>query len=278
MKTVPLIQGKDVEAAKLSARHVVDVHKGLTEFLRAGLTLPEIDSFVANMLHTLKCKSAFLKYRIPGQPPFPSHSCISVNDCVVHGTHVMSLAPLQPGDIISIDIGVLHHGWIGDAAWTWAIEHASDENLRLMQAGKESLAAGIAAMQVGRPLMDFAKACQGVAEKQYGFHLIRGLGGHGYGKTLHAPPFVSNVVPSHPSEWPDAWRIFEPGMLIAVEPMLSIGTSQIENKRGTWPIFSADHSISVHYEADVLTGEDGPIDLTDGLQELPNVVGLHSCC
>ncbi|MFT4592799.1 MAG: methionyl aminopeptidase [Phycisphaerales bacterium] len=273
MKTIPLLRGKEVEAAKKSAGHVVEIHKRLTEFLSAGVTLPEIDTFVASILHELKSKSAFLKYKIPGQPPFPSHSCLSVNDCVVHGTHTMSLAPLQPGDLISIDIGVTHQGWIGDAAWTWAIEHAEDEHLRLMQAGKDSLAAGVTAMQPGRPLIDFAKACQNVAEDTFGFHLIRGLGGHGYGKTLHAPPFISNVVPSHPAEWPDAWRLFEPGMLIAVEPMLAIGTNQIENTRGTWPIYSADHSMSVHYEADILISEDGPIDLTEGLQDLPNIVG-----
>ena len=114
---------------------------------------------------------------------------------------------------------------------------------------------------------------QAVAEGEYGFHLVRGLGGHGYGKTLHAPPFVSNVVPTHPSEWPDAWRNFEPGMLIAVEPMLAAGTHSIDHKRGTWPIFSADHSMTVHYEADVLIGEDGPIDMTSELHQLPTFVG-----
>ncbi len=273
MKATTLIQGKDIDAARVSASNVVEIHKSLTDFLRSGLTLPEIDSFVANRLKELKCKSAFFKYRIPGQPPFPSHSCISVNDCVVHGTHTMSLQPLQPGDLISIDIGVSHQGWIGDAAWTWAIEHTSDENLQLMRAGKESLAAGILAMQPGKPLMDYAKAVQAVAEDQFGFHLIRGLGGHGYGKTLHSPPFISNVVPKHPAEWPDAWRMFEVGMLLAVEPMLAVGTGNIEHARGSWPIFAADHSMSVHYEADVLISEEGPIDLTDGLQELPDIVG-----
>jgi len=273
MKTSTLIQGKDVDAAMLSAKHVVEIHKSLTEYLRAGLTLPEIDAFVAKRLSQLKCKSAFFKYRIPGQPPFPSHSCLSVNDCVVHGTHVMSLAPLQPGDLISIDIGVTHQGWIGDAAWTWAIEHATDENLRLMQAGKESLAAGVATMKPTRPLMDFAKAVQAVAEGEYGFHLIRGLGGHGYGRSLHTPPFISNVVPAHPSEWPDATQTFEAGMLLAVEPMLSVGTSNIENTRGTWPIFSGDHSMSVHYEADVFISKDGPVNLTAELHDLPDIVG-----
>jgi methionyl aminopeptidase len=185
----------------------------------------------------------------------------------------MEQSPLAPGDLVSIDIGVTHQGWIGDAAWTWAVEHATDENILLMKAGRESLVAGVAAMQPNRPLMDFAKAVQAVAEGEYGFHLVRGLGGHGYGKTLHAPPFVSNVVPTHPSEWPDAWRNFEPGMLIAVEPMLAVGTHSIDHKRGTWPIFSADHSMTVHYEADVLIGEDGPIDMTSELHQLPTFVG-----
>ena len=273
MKAVPLISSKDVEGAKVSARLVVEIHYALTDFLRAGLTLPEIDSYIANKLRDLKCKSAFLKYRIPGQPPFPSHSCISVNDCVVHGTHIMSQAPLKSGDLISVDIGVSHKGWIGDAAWTWAVEQTSDENHKLMQAGRESLAAGIKAMQPNRPMMDFARAVQSVAEGEFGFHLVRGLGGHGYGRTLHSPPFVSNVVPAHPTEWPDGWRTFDSGMLIAVEPMLAIGTGEIENKRGTWPIYSADHSTSVHYEADVYITDNGPIDLTKGLQDLPYIVG-----
>jgi len=273
MKTVPLISSHDAKEAKVSARIVVEVHRALTDFIRAGITLPEIDAFVAKKLRELKCKSAFLKYKMPGQPPFPSYSCLSVNDCVVHGTHTMTQSPLSPGDLISVDIGVIHKGWVGDAAWTWAIEHASDENHKLMQAGRDSLSAGIKAMQPARPMMDFARAVQGVAEDDFGFHLIRGLGGHGYGRTLHAPPFISNVVPAHPSEWPDGWRTFEPGMLIAVEPMLAIGTGHIENMQGTWPIFSADNSMSVHFEADIHITEDGPIDLTQGLQELPYIIG-----
>jgi methionyl aminopeptidase len=273
MKTVPLLSNKDAKAAAISAGFVVEIHNRLTDYLRAGLTLPEIDSFIGEQLRSLKSKSAFHKYKIPGQPPFPSQSCLSVNDCVVHGTHIMEQEPLAPGDLISIDIGVSHQGWIGDAAWTWGVESVSEENMKLMEAGRASLIAGVAAMQPSRPLMDFAKAVQKVAEKEFGFHLIRGLGGHGYGKTLHAPPFVSNVVPLHPSEWPDAWRTFESGMLIAVEPMLAIGTGQIENTPSTWPIYSADHSMSVHYESDVLIEEDGPNDLTSGLHDLPYLIG-----
>lgn len=274
MKTFPRIKEHEIKSATTAAQCVVKVHQALTDFLRAGLTLPEIDVFVGNMLKSMNCKSAFYKYNeIPGQPPFPSQSCLSINNCIVHGTHIMNQPPLQAGDLVSIDIGSKFEGWIGDAAWSWAIEHASGENMRLMQAGRESLAAGVKAMHPDRPLMDFAKAVQNVAETQYNFHLVRGLGGHGYGKSLHCPPYISNAVPSHPNEWPDAWKVFESGMLLAVEPMLTVGTPETKQTRGTWPIFSADNSMSVHYEADILITEDGPLDLTEGLQELPYIVG-----
>ena len=112
---------QDIEGATVAATHVVEVHRRLVDMLRPGLTLAQIDEFVANTLVELDCVSAFLGYSVRGHPPFPSHACLSVNECVVHGTHDMTTNPLQPGDIISIDIGVKHHGWIGDAAWTYAI-------------------------------------------------------------------------------------------------------------------------------------------------------------
>lgn len=269
-----LTASRDVDGALDAARKVHDVHFALVEYLRAGRTLPEIDGFVADTLRSLDCKSAFHKYRIRGLPPFPSHSCLSVNSCIVHGTHTMTSAPLEPGDIISIDIGVKYRGWIGDAAWTYAIEHASDEALRLMQAGRESLAAGIAAMQAGRPLIDWAKAVQHVAEDQFGFKLVENLGGHGYGKKLHGAPFVSNIVPSFREQWQDAWKLFEPGLLLAVEPMIAVGTRETINPGGkrTWPIFTADDSLAVHYEADVLITPDGPHDLTEGMADLPDII------
>lgn len=263
----------DIDAAALAAECVVRVHERLVDFIRAGQTLAEIDGFVAGCLREFRCKSAFLRYKIPGHPPFPSYSCLSVNDCIVHGTHNMSDEPLKAGDVISIDVGVIHRGWFGDAAWTYAIEHADDHALRLMRCGRESLARGVAAIQVDRPLMDFAKAVQSYVEGECGFHLVRGLGGHGYGRKLHNPPFVSNVVPTNAAEWPDAWKTFQPGMLLAVEPMLAIGTSAITSDQHKWPIYTADHSLSVHYEADVLVTPEGPRNLTGAMEDLPDVVG-----
>lgn len=263
----------DIDAAALAAECVVHVHERLVDFLKAGQTLADIDGFVAACLRDFQCKSAFLRYKIPGHPPFPSYSCLSVNHCIVHGTHNMDAAPLKPGDVISIDIGVIHRGWYGDAAWTYAIEHADDQAMQLMQCGRECLRRGIDAIRVDRPLIDWAKAVQGYVEGECGFHLVRGLGGHGYGRKLHNPPFVSNVVPHNPAEWPDAWKTFQPGMLLAVEPMLAIGTSAIMSEQRRWPIYTADGSLSVHYEADVLATPEGPRNLTAAMQDLPDIVG-----
>lgn len=264
---------QDVEAAAAAAECVVETHRRLVEFLRPGLLFAEIDAFVARCLRDMDAKSCFLKYRIPGHPPFPSHSCLSVNDCVVHGTHVMADEPIKPGDLLSIDIGVSRRGWIGDAAWTYAIGEATDEMRKLMRCGRESLAEGIEAMQANAPLVDWARAVQGCVEGRYGFHLVRGLGGHGYGTKMHDAPFVSNVVPRSPAEWPEASSRFRPGMLIAVEPMIAVGTPETKSAPRSWPIFTADGSLAVHYEADVLITPDGPRNLTVGMQELPDVVG-----
>ena len=264
---------RDIEAARAAAGCVVETHRRLVEYLGAGQTLAQIDRFVAETLSGLDCRSAFLSYRMKGHPAFPSHACLSLNDCIVHGTHDLISAPIKPGDLLSIDIGVIHEGWIGDAAWTYAIEHASPEAQRLMACGRQSLRVGIDAIPVDGPLIAWAKAVQQYVERECGFHLVRGLGGHGYGRTLHGPPFVSNTVPRNPAEWPDAWATFKPGMLLALEPMLAVGTGDIASEHKRWPIFTADGSLSVHYEADILITEDGPCDLTEGLEELPDVVG-----
>lgn len=268
-----LTTSKEMEAAAAAAQCVADVHERLAEYLRAGRRRAEIDGFVARCLDDLHCRSCFRMYKLRGLPPFPSHSCISVNDCIVHGTHTLSNDPLEPGDVVSIDIGVKHRGFIGDAAWTYAIEHAGDTALGLMQCGRESLQRGIAAVQPGVPLLRWAEAVQDFVEGECGFHLVRGLGGHGIGTEMHGPPFISNVTPEPQNGWPDASVLFQPGMLLAVEPMLAIGTPDIKSRRRKWPIFTADGSLSVHYEADILVTEDGCDNLTERMNALPDIVG-----
>jgi methionyl aminopeptidase len=269
----PVSSSATLEHATAAAEKVVEVHRRLVDFLAVGQTLAQIDTFVGETLRALGAKSCFQGYKVPRTPAFPSFSCLSPNDCVVHGTAGFYTKPMAPGDVLSIDIGVKYRGWIGDAAWTYVFKETDDLRQRLMESGKVSIKRGIERLQPGGMYIDFARAVQHCVEDQYGFHCIRGLGGHGYGRTLHEPPFVSNAVPEYPGEWPDATTVITPGTLIAIEPMVAVGTKNISQKRGEWPVFTADGSLSVHYEHDVYIAEDGPIVLTQGLEELPDVVG-----
>jgi methionyl aminopeptidase len=263
----------DLEAARAAAQRVVETHRRLAKFLRVGQTLAQIDRFVAGTLSELDCRSCFLGYKVPRSPAFPSHACLSVNECIVHGTAGYYQQPMRAGDVLKVDVGVWHHGWIGDAAWTYVFGEMDALTKRLTDSGKESLRRGIAAMAPGVHYIEWARAVQNHVEGECKFHLVRGLGGHGYGRKLHAPPFVSNVVPTHPREWPDALLPMAPGTLVALEPMVAVGTPQTHQRRNEWPVFTADGSLSVHYEHDVYIAEDRAIVLTEGLEDVADVVG-----
>lgn len=273
MSKIPLVSPAEADLAYAAAQCVVQAHVRLVEQLRVGQTLAQIDTLVAKALADLNCRSCFLGYKLPKGPAFPSHACLSVNDCVVHGTAGYYTKPMQEGDLLKIDIGVWHKGWIGDAAWTYAFKHQSPQAKKLMDVGKESLRLGCQQLKPGNTYLHWAQAVQGYVEDKHGLHLIRGLGGHGIGRTLHGPPFVSNVVPTHSGEWPDALAKCLPGTLIAVEPMLAIGTGATKQVGKQWPVFTADHSLSAHYEHDVLISPTGPRILSEGLEKLPDIVG-----
>lgn len=269
----PPITDAQIELAAQAARCVVDTHEAIAGFLEHGQTLAEIDRFVGETLAKLGCKSCFKGYRAGRHPPFPAHACLSVNETVVHGHPGSYQEPMKAGDLLKVDIGVSKHGWIGDAAYTYSFGEPDETTRKLMDCGKEALRLGIEAMQPGAPMVEWARAVQHHVEKDCKFHMVRGLGGHGYGRSLHAPPFISNVVPKVAAlEWREANDPFVPGMLLAVEPMIAVGTGRITQHGNAWPLDIADGSQSVHYEADILITEDGPRNLTAGLEKLPDVV------
>ncbi len=271
---LPLLTPADYPRARAAAAKVVEAHQRLADWLRPGVTLAQIDAFVAKTLEELACRSCFLHYK-PGRsrtPAFPSHACLSVNDCVVHGTAGYLTRPLKQGDLLKIDIGVWFEGWIGDAGWTYSFGQPTDPIRKLMNAGKESLRRGIDALQLGKPLLAWAQAVQTHVEVECGFHLVRGLGGHGIGRELHTEPFVSNVVPDSHAEWPQATLTVQPGLLIALEPMIALGTGKTRQDPRQWPIYSADASPTVHHEHDVLFTDKGPEILTAGLDSLRDVI------
>lgn len=272
MRHPPRISESEAEQAFEAAQKVVEMHRRLVGFLAAGTTLAKIDAFVGEQLEDMRCKSCFRGYRPGGLPPFPSNACLSVNDCIVHGTAGYYEDALVEGDVLKIDIGVSFRGWIGDAAWTYVFGKPTADVRKLLDAGKNSLRLGIEQLRPGNTYKAWAQAVQNHVENEQGLHLVRGLGGHGYGRKLHTPPFVSNVVPRYPGEWPDSDRPCEPGVLVAVEPMIALGTAETSQERNAWPIFTRDGSLAAHHEHDVLITENGPRVLTEGLDDLPDVV------
>jgi len=292
-RIAPPITPAEADAAYAAAQKVVEVHRRVSAFLRPGHTLPAIDSFIGRTLEELDCESCLKGYRVGSKPPFHGHACLSVNDCVVHGTPDSHSTkdgreiPLKHGDVLKVDVGV-HYGrsekWVGDAAWTYVFGDMSPEVKRLTAAGKEALRRGVRELRPGNTYLAWARAVQDHVERECGFHLVRGLGGHGYSKLvgskkdrrsnwgLHAPPFVSNVVPTMFNEWPEGDMPCRPGTLVAVEPMIALGTSELAPGRGKWPERTADGSVSVHYEHDVLITEDGNRILTEGLEETRDVI------
>jgi methionyl aminopeptidase len=262
----------DIDAAYEAAQKVVETHRRLRAFLRPAQTLAEIDRFVATTLEALNCRSCFLGYRVSRSTAFPSHACLSLNDCVVHGTAGYSMKPIVPGDVLKIDIGVTHRGWIGDAAWTYSFGKPTTQIRKLMDAGKNSLQLGIKALEPGKPYMRWAEAVQNHVERECGFHLVRGLGGHGINRKLHDAPFIANSMPLYPGEWPEGATLAMPGTILALEPMIAVGTNQIVQEKGKWPIFTADGSMSVHHEHDVLITESGTRILSEGLDEIDDVI------
>lgn len=270
--SAPKLSPADADAAYAAAQKVVEAHRRLSAFLRPGQTLAHIDTFVAKTLEELGCKSCFLGYRVPRSPAFPSHACLSVNECVVHGTAGYYPHPMKAGDILKIDVGVFYRGWVGDAAWTYLFAPVSPEVRRLAECGKRALALGVQTLKPGNTFIEWARTVQTHVERDSGYHLIRGLGGHGYGRKLHEAPFVSNVLPTFAGEWPDAFTPCSPGMLVAVEPMIAMGTGQTRQKKHEWPVFSADGSLTVHYEHDVLITEAGNRVLTEGLEDTKDVI------
>lgn len=267
-----LVSHADIEAAYAAAQVVVETHRRLSKNLRPGMTLAQIDTFVAKTLSDLGSRSCFLGYRVGRSPAFPSHACLSVNDCVVHGTAGYYTKPMAVGDLLKIDIGVWHKGLVGDAAWTYSFGPPSPVVRTLMDCGKECLRLGVQTLHPKNTYLEWAKVVQNHVEKKCGFHLVRGLGGHGYGRKLHGPPYVSNTVPTYAGEWPDANLKCKPGTLVAVEPMIAIGTGHTYQTGNEWPVFIKDHSMSVHHEHDVLITENGPRVLTEGLDEVNDVI------
>ena len=220
----------------------------IAAFIRPGLTTRQVDDFAAERIRAHGAKSAFLGYR-----KYPHHTCISVNDEVVHG--MAGNRELLFGDIVSLDVGVIYNGFVGDTARTVAVGGCGVLAQQLMDVTERALYEGIAAAVPGNRVTDISRAVQKYVESN-GFSVVREFVGHGVGRSMHEEPQVPNFVD------PKSNQKLRPGMTLAIEPMVNAGRPAVKILKDGWTVVTQDGSLSAHFEHTVLITESEPEILT----------------
>jgi methionyl aminopeptidase len=216
-------------------------------FIRPGVTTREVDDYAAGRIKQHGAKSAFLGYR-----KYPCNICISVNDEVVHG--LANERRLQFGDIVSLDVGVVLGGFVGDTARTVAVGGCSLEAQRLLDVTERALYEGIARAVARNRVSDISRTVQNYVESN-GFSVVREFVGHGVGRSVHEEPQVPNYVDAKVKD-----HRLQPGMTLAIEPMVNVGGPGVKILKDGWTAVTQDGSLSAHFEHTVLiTGSDPEI-------------------
>lgn len=239
---------RDLEAMRPACAVASAVLAEIIAFIQPGVTTREVDEFAAAVIKRHGARSAFLGYR-----NYPCHTCISVNDEVVHG--LAGDRVLRFGDIVSVDCGVIYRGYVGDTARTVAVGGCSVEAQRLMDVTEQALYEGIAAALPGNRVTDISRAIQTCVESN-GFSVVREFVGHGVGRTMHEEPQVPNFVD------PKCNQRLRPGMTLAIEPMVNAGRPEVKVLKDGWTVVTQDGSLSAHFEHTVLITEGEPEILT----------------
>jgi methionyl aminopeptidase len=233
---MPIIIKSDDEIAIIREAGcvVAQVLEILRKEIRPGLVTKELDATVRREFAARKVTPTFLGYH-----GYPATVCVSLNDQVVHG--IPGERVLQEGDIVSIDLGATHKGFVGDAAITVGVGRISPKAERLIQVTEEALRKGIAAARAGAPLGAISFAIQRHAESA-GFAVVREYVGHGVGREMHEEPQVPNYGP------PDRGPILRRGMVLALEPMVNVGDWRTRHDNDNWTVSTLDGSLSAHFE------------------------------
>lgn len=256
-KVVPARSAGELDAMAAAGAVVAAALRGVREAAAPGVSTLRLDEIAESMIRDAGATPSFLGYH-----GYPASICSSVNERVVHG--IPSAADiLAPGDLVSIDCGAILDGWHGDAAVTFGVGPLSAADEALSQATRESLQAGIAAMTPGNRLTDVSHAIETAthaAEVRYGraFGIVEGYGGHGIGRHMHMDPFLPNE--GAPGRGP----LLAPGSVLAIEPMLTLGTRKTVVLDDQWTVTTADGSRAAHWEHTVAVTEDRPRILTLG--------------
>jgi methionyl aminopeptidase len=228
-----------------------------------GVTPQDLDELAAEEIRRRGAVPSFLGYH-----GYPATTCISVNDVVVHG--IPDGRPLAEGDVVSVDCGAVLEGWHGDAAITVGVGELAGPVAALVSTCEQALAAGIAAMRVGGRLGDIGAAVEGNVRGRGGYGILTDYTGHGIGRAMHEPPAVPNLRGRRRGP-----RL-EAGVVLAIEPMLTLGRPDVSVDADGWTVRTEDGSLAVHCEHTVAVTPDGPWVLTAGTQESERGLGASA--
>ncbi len=246
---ISIKSAREIELMTEAGRILAIVHEEMKKALRPGMTTKDIDRLGEEVIRSYGCTPSFLNYH-----GYPASICVSVNDEVVHGIPTDKRV-LRDGDIVSLDAGLIYKGYHSDAARTYAVGEVSQQAKDLMKVTEECFFEGIKYAKEGNYLFDISAAIGRYAEK-YGYGVVRDLCGHGIGMQLHEAPEIPNYEMSR--RGPKLRK----GMTLAIEPMINIGTWEVEWLDDDWTVVTRDGSLSAHYENTVLITDDEPILLT----------------
>ncbi len=239
---------KEIELIRISCDIVREVLEKVEEFVKPGITTKSIDKLAESIIISRSAIPSFKNYR-----GYPATVCSSVNDEVVHG--IPSDRKLEEGDVLSIDVGAYKNGFHGDAARTFLIGECSEEAKKLVEVTRQSFFEGIKFASEGNRLTNISNAIQTYVEK-HGFGVVRDFYGHGIGRDLHEEPSIPHYGK------PNRGAKLRAGMVLAIEPMVTMGDYSVKTLEDGWTAVTVDGSLAAHYENTVLITHGEPEILT----------------
>lgn len=252
---------EEIEIMRASALLVSKTLGEIAKVIQPGVTTLQLDKLAEEFIRDHDAEPGFL-----GMYGFPNSLCVSPNAQVVHG--IPNNKPLESGDVISIDCGVLKNGYYGDHAYSFEIGEVAPETKRLLQVTKESLYIGIREFKAGNRVEDVGNAIQKHCEGN-GYGVVRELVGHGLGKKMHEAPEMPNYGKR------GRGKLLVEGMVVAIEPMINMGTKNIKHLKDGWTILTADGKPSAHFEHNVAL-IDGKPELLSTFHYIYQALGIHS--
>ncbi len=251
--TIPIKSKEGITRMREACAIAATVLENLKPLVRPGITTQDLEEAGRDWIARLGARSACYGYQ-HGQRRYPAHTCISVNDEVVHGIPSFRRV-LRDGDIVSLDIVVWYNGYVGDNAYTVPVGNIQPGLDKLLRVSRDALDLGIRQAQIGNRIGDISAAIQQHVEG-HGFSVVRDMVGHGVGVSMHEPPEIPNFGRRGTGD-----RI-KPGMTLAIEPMVNLGGHKTKILSDGWTCVTSDGSPSAHFEHTVLTTEAGPEILT----------------